>query len=284
MENKKEVKPPSSGIEKVCAPLLPAEAVERIQAKETAQLQAKAERQQKRSEAERLADAVRREELRQIPTANRTSEEQREFRRLEQRRYRAKETKGNVLADVQTAEDFWKANRLLANPQKLHEWKEREERVLDQIFWMNNGWACSPQAADFVSLHEGLADIEAFIAEYGLIHDDSNVYQHCVPQNFRPSWGVWATKTLFDPIWGTVEGFWRDERFNALCSESPASEIYARYGIRIALGAFEVLLFKFCIADHKRSQLLRTWGQHVEHEGEKCWLCNFERLHGVRQP
>lgn len=100
------VKPPSGGAERVCAPLLPDEAVEKIKAMETAQLAAREDRRQKKSDAAKLADAVRREELRQIPAAQRTDSEARELRRLESRRYRAAESKANVLSDVQTAEDF----------------------------------------------------------------------------------------------------------------------------------------------------------------------------------
>jgi hypothetical protein len=288
MNSNEEVKPPSGGREEVCAPLLPEATISRLKkmapppGPTEAQLASYATKRQKADDAKKLRDSVRREELRQIPKGDRTPEEQREFRRLEQRRYRAKEPKGDTLSMVATAEEFWSANRLLANGQKIRGWKEQEESVLDKLFWMNNGWACSPTDPDFVSLEEGLADLDAFIGEHGLIHDDSSVYQHYVLQDFRPSWGVWATKTIFDPIWETIEGFWRDERLGALCEENEPTAIYAKYGIRTALSAYAVRMFKFRIADHERSRLLGTWETHTAHEGKKCWLCNFERLHGTK--
>lgn len=277
MENKKEVKPPSSGIEKVCAPLLPAEAVERIQAKETAQLQAKAERQQKRSEAERLADVIRREQLRQIPRAQRSDDEQREFAKLEARRYRQNASKKDVLSDVPTAEKFWAANRLLLPKKTLDEYLAQQPLVEDQLYWMANGWRLPPHDPDFVSLDEGLADMETFVAEHGLISDDPLSYRHPVLQDFEPSCGVWTLQDTFDPIWRFVPAFFKDsERFNALCSESPATDIFARYGIRIGIPAYHLRLFKSRIAPHKDPFKREA---HLKYD-EGCWLCNFERLKG----
>lgn len=257
--------------------MLPVDVVERIKAKETAQVAAREERRKKKSGAEKLADAVRREELRQISKANRTAEEQREFARLEARRYRANESKVNTLADVPTAQQFWDANRLLVTGQKLKAWKEEEERLLDILCWMNSGWAESPHSPCFVGIDESLAGIDAHVTQYGLIHDDPLTFKHIVLQDFRPPWGVWCPRDRNDDIWGWVGAFFKDaERFKALCSESPATEIYARYGIMTAVPAYHLRRFRQRIAEHKN-------GDHRNEADEKCWLCQFARLNGTVQ-
>ena len=192
-------------------PLLDEATVARLRAKET-ETNAKAEAAaEARTEKYRAAKSVkvdlRLEELRAIPKNNRTPDEQREFARLEARRHRANAKKGQGLSNVATAEEFWSANRLTADQRKIKAWKEQEERVLDKIFWMNEGWSCPPQDADFVSLEEGLAALEHFVAEHGLVHDDPHSYKHSLLQEFRPAWGLWADKDYHEPISGWVKGF-----------------------------------------------------------------------------
>lgn len=254
--------------------MLPDEVVEKIRAKETAQLHAKAGRTQKRSEAERLAEVIRREQLRQIPRAQRSNDEQREFARLEARRYRQNASKKDVLSDVPTAEKFWEANRLLLPKTKLNEYLAHQSLVEDQLYWMAKGWECSPQDPDFVSLEEGLEDLDRFVSEHGLIHDDCSVYQHYFLRDYTPQFAIWC-------------GFWKNpELFNALCNENEPTRIFAKYGIRIALSAAQVRLFKHRVAEHQRARAPITvpglWAAHVadvELYGG-CWLCRFEALHG----
>jgi hypothetical protein len=284
MNSNEEVKPPSSGTEEVS--LLSHDAIARLKAPileaEERKCEAVERRERKYTNAKQLKDAVRREELRQIPKADRTPEEQREFSRLEARRHRAN-AKGNdadSLSNVETAEEFWSANRLLANGQKIHAWREQEQRVLDQIYWLNVGWRTSPQDPNFVGLNEGLADLDDFIDEFGLVHDDE--YKNPILQNVRPLWSVWADKPDDVPFVGTIMGFWRNpEIFNALLKESEPTAIYARYGIRTALPAYHVRLFKQRITEHLRSDLIDGRKAHAKYEGEKCWFCNFERLHAT---
>jgi hypothetical protein len=116
-------------------------------------------------------------------------------------------SQGNVLADVPTAQQFWDANRLLVTSQKIRAWKEQEERVLDILYWMYTGGSCSPQDADFVSLEEGLAALEHFVAEHGLVYNDPHSYKHSLLQESRPPWGLWADKDYHEPISGWVKGF-----------------------------------------------------------------------------
>ncbi|VVB52993.1 Uncharacterised protein [uncultured archaeon] len=270
MKTEQEVTPLQSGSNEVSS-LLSTEAVEKIKAKETAQIAVREERRQKKSAAEKLADVLRREELRELGK-QRSHEETKEFNRLEARRRRAgKSPKDNALADVLNAQEFWNANRLLLPKKKSDEYLAQQERVFDILFWMSDGWR-EPQAPDFVSLGEGIADLENFVSEHGVISDDPSSYKHHTLQDFVPSWGVWAERDIeSDPIWGYVEPFYKDaERFKALCCESPATEIYARYGIRTALPAFHLRKFLSRIEAHKN-------GVHRSESNEKCWLCQFER-------
>ncbi len=262
--------------------MLDEEAVERLRApiveKEIAAQEAVDRREQKSTDAKQLKDVLRLAVLRAIPKLDRTAEQQREFSRLDQRQRRVKEGTGltkDVLSKIETAEEFHRLQRATVSGKKIHDWKEQEEHVLDQLHWMNKGWTCSPHDPDFVSLEEGLPDLEDFIGEHGLIHDD--VYQSPFLQDFRPYWGIWAPKVIYDPIWGTVSPYWRDtERFHALCAESEATMIYAKFGIRVALPACQLRLWKQRIDAHK---YLRLQG-HREHADPACWLCNFERVHG----
>jgi hypothetical protein len=101
------------------------------------------------------------------------------------------------------------------------------------------------------------------------------------------SWGVFALKTFHDPIWGTVEGFWKDpEVFRALCQESEATAIFAKYGIQIGMPGYHLRQFKARIKSH-----IDNNGEHREiipfGSGKRlfvnrCWLCEFERLHDRR--
>lgn len=242
-----------------------------------------ARREQKSADAKQLKDTLRLAELRVIPKLRRTVDEQREFSRLEQRQRRVREKtglrKGSLspsLSKIETQEEFWRLNRATVDGKKLHDWKAQAELVLDQIAWMVSGWRYTPPDPDFVSLEEGVADLESFVKAHGLIHDD--VYQSPFLQGYRPYWGVWASKVIHDPIWVTVSAYWRDtERFHALCGESEATMIYAKFGIRTAMSAYHLRMFKSRIAAHKN---LLGRKAHLEYDFEHCWLCQFERLHG----
>lgn len=239
-------------------------------------------REAKKEDREMLKSWLRYKELEALPVKGRTRAEHNEYQRLRRQQKKLSDKGEPTIRErvgdrVRTAEQFWELNRASVTA-KLPAWREQENRVLDQIFWMSKGWACSLQATDFVSLEEGLADMEAFVAEHGLIHDDSSVYQHYELRDFQPSWGVWTLQDTFDPIWRFVPAFFKDsERLSALCSESSATEKYAKYGIRTALNAYAVRMFKLCITNHQHSQLLGC----DQHKDNECWLCNFERLHGV---
>jgi hypothetical protein len=284
MNSNEEVKPLSSSTDEV-SPLLDEATVARIRAKEleaNARAEAATEvRTEKYRNAKSLKWELRLEELRAVPKSKRTLDEQREFARLAARQLRAKEKGSDVstLFKIETAEEFWSANRLTADARKIKAWKEQEQIVLDQICWMNEGWECPTPDSCFVSLSDGVDLLDDYIAKHGVIHDDPISYKHQTLKEFLPNWGVWALKDTHDPIWGTVEGFWKNrEVFQALCQESEATNVYARYGIRTALPAFHVRMFKARIADHERFTGAGREG-HLKYDADKCYRCLFEKLH-----
>lgn len=253
---------------------LPDDVVQKIRAKETRAEQAKADRAEKKEHASDLSDEIRLEQLRKLGKS-RSVEQQREFTRLYQKsRRRDQRGEESPFAQIEDAEDFWAANRLTLTKKKLDELLAQQELVLDEEHWMQHGFEVDPSDPDFVSLEEGLQDLDAFIATH-LIHDEPQACQHHELRDFMPAWGLFAPKDTYDKVWGRVEAFYKNaEHFNALCSESRATEVFARFGIRIALGAFQVRMFKQRIAEHelaKRHVDVRR--AHVEFESSQCWLC-----------
>ncbi len=241
--------------------------------------------QTKFDDARALRDSLRFNELRQIPSRERSHEQDKEYMRLYQKNRRKALQEGvkpvqiskQVLARLNNVEDFWAHNKSMTDGKVIHRYLEMQERYLDEMYWLNHGFETPPDDKDFVSLEDGIACMGEFIAERGMIHDDS--FTSPFLQSWKPFWGIWQDKKDYtDAIWGRVSPFWLDqERFNELCKESEATKIYARYGIRTALPQYHVRLWKGRIGAHAN--------RHVSQKSpdEKCWLCNFERLHGETQ-
>lgn len=242
--------------------------------------------QSKFDDARALRDSLRFNELRQKRGTDRSAEENREYARLYARNRRKAEREGvkpvqiskKALSKISSVEEFWNLNRSMADGKRIHAYLQIQERYLDELHWLNRGWELPPDDEDFVGLDEGVQCMNEFITERGMIHDD--VYDSPFLQDWLPAWGVWQDKMDYiDPIWKRVQPFWLDqERFHALCSESEATKIYARYGIRTALPQYHVRLWRGRISAHKHC---RTQG--LEHNDPKCWLCNHERLHGAKE-
>ena len=225
---------------------------------------------QKKEAAGLFVEEQRLEELRHIPKSQRSVEQEREFSRLYQksrRRDQRRVLRGeeSPYDKFETAQDFWDANRLLLPKKKLEELLAQQELVLDQEWWMQHGFEVDPNDESvFVGLQEGLQDLDAFISTHGLIHDETSACQHPDLRAFEPS------RALLD-------AFYKDpERFNALCQESPATDIFCRFGIRVALSSYHVRTFKQRIAEHQRGELQPDVRRaHADFESDRCWLCNL---------
>lgn len=228
---------------------------------------------EKKEAALSLADSARLEHLRRIPKKRRAADEEREFQRLYQRsRRRDQRGEESPYDKFETAQEFWAANRLLLPKKKLEEYLAQQERVLDQEWWMQHGFEADPNDEnEFVGLEEGLRDLDAFTAHGcvfagGTIHDDPLGYkQHPVLRDVN-----WAVRDIGD--------FFKEaEIFDELLKENAATEVYVRYGIRLALSAYNIRTFKQRIAEHERGKLQPDVRRaHVELESDRCWSCGLE--------
>ncbi len=145
---------------------------------------------------------------------------------------------------------------------------------------MRYGYLWNPNDEMYVSLAEGLRNIDTHIAEHGTIHDNVSSYQSPFLRDHVPGWSVWAPRDINDAVWGKIVAFYKDRAlFAELCEEGGPTEIMTRYGLKVGLSSWEVQRFKDRIAEHKRAQIVPIYREHVELSGV-CWLCGLEREHG----
>lgn len=273
MKNEKEVNPLSSGTEEVSmqGTYTRRQVVNKAEKKEAATL---------------FTESARLEHLRKLGKS-RSEEEQREFSRLYQKSRRRDRRGEEFPYDAfKTAQEFWEANRLTLTKKQLEELLGAQERVLDQEWWMQHGFEVDlNDENEFVGLEEGLQDLDAFIAAHGLIHDHPIAYHSELFRTHTPNFAAWCPRDLNDPIHGRVPAFFKQkEVFDALCTEeNKATESCARYGIKTALSAWEVLLFKKKVANHatgadEHGLMIgpRKW------EVPGCWLCGWEKAQKKR--
>jgi hypothetical protein len=206
-------------------------------------------------------------------------EQRRTYNATKAKESRARKKLREAAAHAATAEEFWQKMRQSAIPTeqiRIKQWEALQERVFDQMYWLNAGWQTAPDDIDFVSYEDGLDLLDDFIAMHGLIHDET--YKHPDLNDFAPQWAIWLGKAqVKDPIWGVVEGFWRDAtRFDALCEENEPTRVYCLYGIRIALPQYHVRLWKQRIYNHQFCDPKA----HREYDSEECYLCRFQKKHG----
>jgi hypothetical protein len=151
-------------------------------------------------------------------TAAERAKERREAARQRKRDQRArdkaeKETQA-AMSQAETIKDFWNESLKTADPAKLAEWEERQERVLDTLHWMeswvNGTYNVSPDdTLCYVGLEEGIADLEADVAKHGL--------------------------TIIEV---TLIPFWKPEEkdfFQRVVNRSGPTEVFIRYGIIVGI-------------------------------------------------
>jgi hypothetical protein len=112
---------------------------------------------------------------------------------------------------------FRAASLATANPQKLAEWRARQEEILDTLHWMRQviGGTYNVNPADtecYVSIEEGDEDIKQMLREYGEVS---------------------ATAVLLLPLSQTLAHLRKD-------GENHPTSIYARFGILTALPDYKV--------------------------------------------
>jgi len=82
---------------------------------------------------------------------------------------------------AKTAEEFWAINLKAANPEKLAGWRERQEQVFDQLWFIfqhvKNNYDASPESdatlpedkQEYLSVEEGDAALKSDIAAHGKV-------------------------------------------------------------------------------------------------------------------
>lgn len=202
--------------------------------------------------------------LRLIPLKKRTKEQQKRYQALETAYSRANAKNKKLdekLAKISdagtTLAEFHELNRAEVDAGQLKVWLEQQERVLDQIHWMATWQDQDPNEVDYyVSLEDGLNDLERFIAEHGFIKDAYD-YSSQTLRDFEPLFAVWADRKLDDSFYrrcwgGAIAAYYKDpQRLKALCEENEPTRIFALFGIMTAMREFHYLQWK---ADLKARQ------------------------------
>jgi hypothetical protein len=164
-----------------------------------------------------------------------------EARERERLRGIARRAEKKVLDSMSEAEDiqqFWAESLKLADAQKLAEWRERQECVLDTMHWMESWMSgtynVSPSETEYyVGIEEGDEDLRRDIAEHGVCG---------------------ATPVLL------VGKFWQDSALLAQLTNSERrvaggsgmpSAIFAKFGILTALPDLRVHQWEQFMARHR---------------------------------
>ncbi len=85
---------------------------------------------------------------------------------------RQKAAAEKAIADIETKEDLWQHNRKLLSETELTTLLEKQERVFDQVYWVNGvlaGTNLPPDDPDHVSVEEGAADLSEFLKAHGTV-------------------------------------------------------------------------------------------------------------------
>lgn len=262
--------------------MLPDDVVQKIRAKETHAEQAKVERAEKKEHASELSDAIRLEQLRRTPKKERCVEEEREFRKLYGRQRRRDERREqSPFAKIESVEQFWEANRLTLPKKKLDELLALQKLVDAQSAWMLEGWRLTPSDPGYVEFEEGYARLKAFVKEHGLIKDVSEAFDNEALRDIS-YFALWCP---IDSQCGetTIPAFFQSAHFDSLCKENRQTEVYAKYGIRVAPRWSQVAEFKRLVDSHntpleglhyRGAPGAKPTGQFRAVNG--CWLCKQE--------
>jgi hypothetical protein len=212
-------------------------------------------------------------ELELIPSKQRTPEERREYQKLATRKSRSK-TQFNdgrlakIAAAAESLEEFWQANRREVDEGLMAGWLAQQERVQDQLYWLNFGWRLPLDDPDFLSLAEGTDDLDDFIEDHGFIRD-AYKFRSDVLNDFQPGWAIWA-----DENFGDLKPYWkRPKVLKALMEENDATRVFCLYGIRIGLPEYHVIRWRNRVAEHNQG-FPTDW--HRKEESADCYVCRFE--------
>jgi hypothetical protein len=175
-----------------------------------------------------------------------------------------------AIAACRTLQEFWAVNKE-KDTDVVAALQPQVELAANQFYWMNSGWRFADDP-DYVDLREGTADLNRFIREQGGLIKEHKFTDEDLNE-YRPGFAIWAD-------------FWRDTKmFDALVKENKPTELYARYGIAISVFEHAHIVFTQNIRRHREAcpgpnVFTSGWKNHVEYEGDRCWLCQFKAFHG----
>jgi hypothetical protein len=173
-----------------------------------------------------------------------TPDERREHRRIYMQDYRREAAGKAAPDDSETREEFWGRNRKLLASSELATLLEKQERVLDQQWWMKYGTNVDPSDPDFVSLSEGVDDLVEFVRE-----------------NRCPHLGYIHKSEAIPPDW---KKFWADsELLTLLYQEGEGTTAYVKYGFLVGVPDWRVHEFLTERAGWTFHRVCELLGWHV---------------------
>jgi hypothetical protein len=123
--------------------------------------------------------------------------------------------------------DWWEINKTYLEKkdfQLLQGYLSSQEEVKDQLYWMERGHLIDPNDPDFVSLQEGLEDLQDFNKEHPL----------CCLGRYKTPLAADKDTEIFQ--WASDEHYWANyDLLEFICKLSPSTKTYACYGILTAV-------------------------------------------------
>jgi hypothetical protein len=157
------------------------------------------------------------------------------------------------LAQAETLEQFWAASITKADPQKLAEWKARQEEIFDTLYWMKQ-------------VMDGTYDVTPDDTEYyvGIEEGDEDI------KRMLRDGQAFATAVLLLP-------FWKEPHTLAQLTqggENHPTTIFAKFGILTALPDWKVYEWEQFMQAHRRKNQPRIEVPQVFYVPMTCSLCN----------
>lgn len=162
------------------------------------------------------------------------------------------------------AEDFWSVNRSTLKKEVLSDFLKLQERVEEMERWMADGWKQEPSLAAFDAAYTNL---KKFCQETGAVHDYffENEELKAMLDDVGPNL-FWLTRDTY-VCEKVYPSFFTGPQFALLCAENKETEVYCKYGFKVALNWSVAAHFKQMIEE------LRA----ADYSEPLCGLCATSR-------
>jgi hypothetical protein len=131
-----------------------------------------------------------------------------------------------------TEREWWEKNRSELDVEKLGQLQDRHEEILARLDWMEEGYLLDPSDPCFVSISDGVDLLVDDLSKGGCPHLGYVKRNH---QDIPSDWstGIWSGKK-----------YWHDPGLlKMLYAESPATELYVKYGFLSNLPDWTIVKF-----------------------------------------